>query len=810
MKNKNIRKIKSIKRFSILLTIAFILTIILNNFSPFSEGTKIKATTENNNEYEVLDDIVWSRTPDFHEDYGYAKKRVLTQEVTYNGREEAFSFSGKYWSSAYKNGVTEYTLNKNPYNEKGILQTTFLFAYAINDEKYKISLDYDTLTGILEPTQKKDVWDGKTDSYYATTRINEYKKILGINIHNKFPAEVNDFATWYYEPCNKVYDNYYSVDGIYREYAYDVKHGDQMRMFRGEFNLTEEELENYDYYITTGKNNPELILPLDDTLFVMVDEKATGINFTTSIPGKNTSLFIKNDGVEQKIKFNQLETYKSWGGGLQQTCFDSNHYKLSRYSDGWHAHLNDFVNEDGVTIANISSILKNKGAGKHKIELFCSDFNTSGGIEKLEIVKVRKPNVTVKKEAIKASDNTVVSYGTSNGDNVNGSVSVGDKINYRLSYTNNSVNSCKDITFNDENLGVSISKDGYYKNENKIKVPNTLKIMKGTIVKKGEEALKLLESLAPNETVYVMDETYLTSTATEDNVNSGLVNKVNANSTYFNEAEIGKKSAEVNINVKGNAKVEIKKYIKEIVRDNETIFEEDSKVSIDYLPRIYPGDKIIFGFNIENTSKITANNLNLSDVITNDENGTIIENGDNITFRTNDNKNFNGKNFTLPGGTSMSFESNEWTVTEDSRYILNNNIKVLDDNFNVLDEDNVRFIVYPRIFVEMCCDNDINKNFYVTVKGNDYFKTGMYLKDGDKVEIDNLKFNVEYKVSETIPMSFKLSGIDINGENMVKNNLSFNLMDIKNNSTIQLYNEKNHSKQFRDDDEVTNNLKFYN
>ena len=82
----------------------------------------------------------------------------------------------------------------------------------------------------------------------------------------------------------------------------------------------------------------------------------------------------------------------------------------------------------------------------------------------------------------------------------------------------------------------------------------------------------------------------------------------------------------------------------------------------------------------------------------------------------------------------------------------------------------------------------------------------MYLKDGDRVEIDNLDFNVNYKVVETVPMHFTLRGIDINDKNKVPNNLTFDLMTIDNPSEITLDNTREDSKSFNDKDEKCNNL----
>ena len=115
----------------------------------------------------------------------------------------------------------------------------------------------------------------------------------------------------------------------------------------------------------------------------------------------------------------------------------------------------------------------------------------------------------------------------------------------------------------------------------------------------------------------------------------------------------------------------------------------------------------------------------------------------------------------------------------------------------------------------MDCPSDTNKEFYVTVKGDNGFETSMYIKDKDKVEIsDLLDFDINYTITETIPMNFTYKGIDIekgtdiNGNKYKPRSLTFNLMTVTHPENIILHNEKRNSDEFQADSEVTNTLKY--
>lgn len=790
--------------------VAFMIVSIIH---PFHNMNEAKAVGTDNSviagkDYEILDNISWSRTLDIKGDYFGYEGKYTGGFVDTRDNTKVYSFSNNYWTKTYENGTNIYTLDKTN-NAKGILQTTKLFNYAYNKNttKNKIVFDYKTLTSILEPIQTTNVWDGKTGSYYSAERINNFKTNNGIDTSNPIPSSYNDFATWFYMRGD-FNNNHNQSLGIVSDETNRQRQGDQLRLFRGEFNLTQDEIDNYDYYIGIGENNPELILPIDDTMFVLVDEKQTGINFTTSNYGNEQSLYLKNNGTEQELKFHQVESYNDWShsGGLSRTCSNHEHLKLSGYADGLHAHLEKYLNKDGQTIANISSILKDKGAGQHKIEIVASDYNLSGGMAKLQIIKVKKPDVTVEKEAI--VDSTTIASSLSNGIAYTGIVLPNEKVDYKLSYKNNGINTLSDVVFTDETLGIEITKNSYKLNGANITDLSNLTITNGDITRTGIDALSLLSNLNPKTKITVTDTKYLTKTPSEGEIGNKIPNTLSVNSTYFSGIETGEKKVTVEVEVDGDRDVEIQKYIKAIIRDDNTIYNNDNKVSVDELPRIYAGDKMIFGFKVINNEKADITNLNLKDIVSLASDNSVIDNGDDFTFKSDSDMNFNGKNFKVPANSTIDFSSNEWVVPENARYILNNSISLLDSKGQTISDDYCDFKVYPKVYLKMHSNGDPDKQFYVTITGSDGFKTGMYLKDGETVELPYVDFGVDYVVKETIPMNYILDGIDIDGNNKVSDNLSFNLFNVNSTSTVNVYNITEDSTDFRDDDEVTNKLKI--
>ena len=795
-----------------------ILCMIFNCFDTFDYSKENKVKAENisaifGDNYKTIDDVKWSRTPDY---YGNECEAYVNNTLANNGTN---GYKGQFNTNDYwtKEGNTYY-LNKETSNYKpGIIWMPNLLPCdnGVADLGYNVKLDYDTLLYYLNPTKTDNVWDGKSGDVYAPDRVQKVKDANNGGIPQNFP----DFATWGY--C------------AYKTSNTPKRYGDQLRLFRGEFELSEEDIKNYDFFITVG-DNKELILPIDDTMIVLVDGEPTGINFTSSVNAKDKSITIHNGSKQGddgngnyniKFKLTSCTDPNNEDRGKKADCSDATHAAISAFTDGLHAHL-DLVENDKILgdITNIlcsnSTSLNSDSKYNHKIEVLCSDYNISGGMTKLQLIKVRKPEVKTTKEAYfhNGEGDKLVGVGTSDGSkNVSDTIIGQGKLTYDLTYSNVGETDVKDVEFNDVDLGVKVSKDGLFVNGTKIDNPETLTITKGNETKTGNDALSLLQELKVGESVKVSDITYLSKDIAGTEGNITINNTVKVNSNYLIDSKTEESEANTQVNLKDDVDLSIKKSINTVIREGKEIYNKSKNKE---LPRIYPGDEITFAVEVTNKGKSKAINLSLKDILSNKD-GKIFKNSE-WTFVKEDGRAINADNFELDPLSTLNLTTNKWVVSNDARYILNNKVELY-RNSELADTSFTEFTVYPRVYINMKCDKpdivyDKNGNpkekvryFYVKVigtnsEGKNVFTTSMYLKDGDRVEIDNLDFNVNYKVVETVPMHFTLRGIDINGKNKVPNNLTFDLMTIDNPSEITLYNTREDSKSFNDKDEKCNNL----
>lgn len=591
------------KKFGFKSLCGIMSALVIGNLlsgATISDDKSWNKAIEDTDSWEVYKDISWSRTPDIA---GYEKVVgsptggfVDTREQV-GGKANVNSFDTNYWNiNTNTSGVTTYTLNKDN-GQKGILGTTRLFAWANsnNTKKGKIVLDYNTITNILEPTQTKDVWDGKTDSYYSADRINAYKNQNGINITDRIPsdAKYTDFASWYY--YRPAYNNNY-VNGIYQDTVGigDMRQGDQFRLIRGDFSLTQDDIDNYDYYLGVGTENPQLILPIDDTVILMVNEQNTGINYTTAPEGVGQSLYMQTSSGIQEMTFKGVNSYYDWSaeGGLAQTCTDSEHMKLCGHTDGLHVHLSDV--RDGRILSDITPYIKAKGAGNQKIDIFCSDYNKSGGITKLEVIRVKKPNAQVTKEAY-VNDNLVSSSTSKQGiASIEGYAAPTQDIYYKLTYINNDATGVKNIEFTDSmfNLKLNSSKatiDGSDVSLSDFKI--TSYDSNGTILNSGSKALS--ETLTKGQYVVVESTKYLVHSVVAAESNTILSNTVKVNATYSTDSKVEEETT-VKVNIQ-DPKISIVK---------KAYNSQGNEITSCNL-----GDTIYYGFTMKNEG-----NINLDDV----------------------------------------------------------------------------------------------------------------------------------------------------------------------------------------------------
>lgn len=476
--------------------------------------------------------------------------------------------------------------------------------------------------------------------------------------------------------------------------------------------------------------------------------------------------------------------------------------------------LKDVKNEAGQMLNNV------EGTGDYKT-------NTDGKTETLKDtadVKVDIEDPTTKPDAsynkIKVQKQALVDGNIvtdSENKDINEKVNVGKKINYILTVTNNGRYTLKNVTITDKDLDVVITQNNVTKYGSIVNDSKSFKITKyasdGSLKVAGTiDTLKdILSELQPNEKIVVSDDLLLSYTSNTPEIKA---NEVVTQGEGYEKNPTDKAKIETPI---VDSNVLISKDVYKITRDGNVIYDKN-KDSIDPLKvRVYPGDKVQFTYTIKNNTEVKVENLFIKDLLQNPDMKDFKDVTD-WTF-TKDGAEFNHTNFALDAGESIDILSNEWIVPDNCKKNVINTVELYqkesDGTEKFINKDDAKLRVYPRVYINMDCPSDTSKEFYVTVKGDNGFETSMYIKDKDKVEIsDVLDFDVNYTVTETIPMNFTYKGIDIekgtdiNGNKKDSKNLTFNLMTVTHPENITLHNEKRDSDEFQADSEVTNTLKY--
>ena len=574
-----IRKNKSFKYISIFVAMLMLCSIVFD-IMPFKVfDNKVASAANEFTDYQEITDIIWTRTKDVRKESGATF--FANNTFAYDGQ----GYSTNYWTDE---GNNSYYLNKIPSDfnieQAGIIWMPQIFTGSTN----KITLDYDTIIKLMNPTDT-NVWDGKGDNPYADKAVPPYQKSRIQKIKDAhggvIPSDFPEFATWQYCP-----------------YGSDYHHGDQMRLFRGEFELDPNEAQNYDFYITSG-DNKEHIIPIDDTMIVLVDGEPTGINFTTSVQGAGQSLFLHNASKEDKVsggmyelKMRLTHNTRAENADVPVDCYSEAHAKLSSFTDGLHVHLDEVV--DGKVLGDISDIIHNNnsnqasnGKYKHKIEVIASDFQLAGGMTKLNIVKVPKPQTIVTKTAYDKNNN-VIAKGNSEGLNESySSVKAGDVIKYEFTYKNlNDSRTLRNITFVDNTIGVNIPMTDS-SNITVKKYNNS-----GDLIKTGDGSI-LSEDLSPGEYVVVSGEKLQLTAPTNK---TSIDNTVNTTAKYltYNSSAQGtiEKDATVTVPILDPHPA---------IEATKTIISKDTMVN--------PGDKIEYQLQVKNTGDVELTKISLKD-----------------------------------------------------------------------------------------------------------------------------------------------------------------------------------------------------
>lgn len=727
----------------------------------------------------ALKGVAWSRTPE-------PKKYENAIEIKNNNN---YLYNNK-----------RYTLVDDiNYSENKVIATN----RKLRDNN-RIIFEYGTLTTLLNPTETNNVWDGKTNNEYYS------------GYSNKIPGNYSTtFATWK-----------------------DYRDGDSYRLFRGEFNI--EDISNKSLYVgvTNNGDNPQLIMPINDFMVVMVDGNLTDINFATAKIA-NETLGIKKG---ESISFPQFtQAYHCTPGYDGPYCSDENHKAASLHTDTWHIHLKeDSASQEGIRLGDITKYL-DSSKSEHKIEVLCGDYATGGGISKLDLFLVDNANIEVKKSGF-----------LMNGENETDIVSTtqvneGDTIYYKFMMTNTGNSALDNVEFIDELVGVEINSSGVFNLKGE-QLDNSLKVQKGIVngdgkfessneVESGTNALKLLTNLQKGETILIKDTINLKHLVVEEDFKENqtegeIENIVIGTGRYFNnQLYVTDTDKFKTIISKNKVDIKLSKEVNTVYRKGKEEYKKGDNKSV---PELLPGDKVTFIFTIKNEStgvdnkKIAISNLNLKDVFS----GYYEEYSPKLTFECDSINNFNATNFTIEANQSITVTTSEWTVPEP--YTSNDDGTVTIWDYNITNtvilskgswnkSSSVDLKIQPPslevkkvIASDSLSDLNNDRTFTIMVKGSDRTQYNIEaeasIDDKEKVyTLNNLKYGVTYTISEIVPMNYEL--VSINGGTDSSNNTDtmkdkITLTGANNNPLVTITNKKVNDSFWTDESKCTNVYKF--
>ena len=623
--SKGIRKSRGFKSLSSFVTSLFLFTTVLNSVTVTNADT-IEVNTNDtvslaSSAYKELD-VNWTRTKDVRAGSSFSVHNSINKFDKY-WTKSGSTYTMKSYDDIDSKGTNGVDAAKG---EEGI----FLMQQLFTKDKKTVVFDYDALTKTMGATDD-NAWDGKGANPYSQYRhdvVNEYlatksgdyyhlkdiqnpknpttniKKIDGFTI-NSYP----DFATWQYMKYNN------STRGT-----------EQMRLFQGKFDINEGDIGKYNYYLTAGDNNDN-ILAVDDTIMVLVDGVPTDINYTTA-DYRNTTVELRNGAKTYDIKFNQTKNCRK-ENNLPVTC-DINSESgnrdaaLSVFTDTLHVHLGDEIQNSingSKVLGDVTNIINNEKGTNHKIEVIASDYNLSGGMTKLNIVRVAKPTTELVKDAY-VGDKLVAS--SSNG--TTSAVKNDDTISYKFTYKNTGDAPLYNILFEDNLLNATIGvKDGknvvqiagktYTEDDVKVEKYNA----SGTLVKTSNASLLADKNEALKKGEYiVVSSSKMIHVPTSDEIENGRVeNTVTTTANYegyYTEEKITDK-AEAKVTVKVQEKNPAIKIVKEAYgKDDYTNLLASSDLQTGQTTgEIAKDQTAYYKFKITNVGEDTLKDINLND-----------------------------------------------------------------------------------------------------------------------------------------------------------------------------------------------------
>lgn len=705
-------------------------------------------------------------------------------------------------------GVMEQATTKNP----GVLITDSFFK-----DSRSHTFDYNTLfgvNGLIEPKVTQNVWDGKGNNKF----YDEYVK----NISKDNLEDYSELATWQHKGRSSTEDSW--------------------RAFKGTFSYNKNDAENEgkEVYIGVRNKDNQLILPVNDTIIVLVDGKVTKMNFSTEINCEESKIYIKKDARSEKVdfKFAYYDGSNNWGYSKEHQCNNNEHNKASLHTDTWHAHLDDIRDGANLRLGSIKDYLSD--SKEHKIEILSSDFMGGGGMSELQIYTTEEPDYSLNKEGYTLDKDGREINLKDNDEEV--SIYQGDNIYYRFTVINNKDKDNKNanLTFTDNELGVQISNlgvkidhnnNGIYESNEEVNDYSSLKITVDEKTTEGKIALNLLDTLKASSTIKIEFKDVLNHTINKkDEENKEFKNTVKSSLWYLDGGLEDKKESSFIVKVKEEPfNISVGKEIFKYIRSGEEI----NNVTDETL--YIPGDEVFFKIKIANNAKTKISNLKLTDTLVNNilsnEKKQIIKDKWNYILPVD----FNKDNFEIQEESVIEILTSyivEEPVVIREAYDLTNIVRV-ERNKDEAEEASKEFsIERPSISIRkvlednLIDDEDRSRTFSIKVSdgGNSLF--GIEAKVDETYNVKNLFYGKEYTISEIIPMNYTtfLIGIESNNNEedvlSLKEGTNYKLVsnkfiitnDIKkenrinNKELLNVINKKVNNKFFYDYDTIINKV----
>lgn len=560
-------------------------------------------------------------------------------------------------------------------------------------------------------------------------------------------------------------------------------------------------------------------------------------------------------GQSHNFHFSMESHSRFWFGGDKELTFNFTgdddvwfylDNKLVIDLGGIHAQQSgDFkITKSGDVISRNTKITNLKAGKWYNFDLFFLERHTTESNLKIQTNIEFKPNIEIVKKPYIITANNTEKYLQSTD-----VVYPGETIYYKFVMKNIGNVDLENLNFQDDKLGIRINKNGIYKgsggswinisdaaliiekynNTNKLISSNGLSEL--TSLKYSENEFIEVKSKA-NLSYIVKDEDSKIGKVSNTIIGKATNKETLVENTTSASVEIGVKDIPIDPPNPGEfINTSIDKYVKSIERSGNKIYEKDNVNTPEWIPenyKILPGDKVTFGIDLINNSKspngidIYLENLKIEDVLNIKDYKKVDWN-----FILTSGENFKYDNFKLAPKESINIIGT-WDVTAEETN--NYQYKLYTDVINTVTlyktgpttdgkkEINNKSVglkiqtpslkIQKFISEDSQTDIDKEKTFTIMVKGSNGTQYNIEAKpssgDDNIYTLDNLKYDIDYTLTEIVPMNYEQAYFEI--ESVNKNTIR--LTTSNSGSIVKITNKKINNKFWYYDSKVTNSLEY--